>query len=63
MAENNVPSYATAFFYRLSADLSPHLLHQGNCKMASNTSLSAVYTAPQATETFEHVISTTTGTL
>ncbi|KAJ5787007.1 EKC/KEOPS complex subunit Gon7 [Penicillium paradoxum] len=32
--------------------------------MASNTvSLSAVYTAPQATETFEHVISTTTGTL
>jgi hypothetical protein len=29
MAENNVPSYATAFFYRLSADLSPHLLHQG----------------------------------
>ena len=31
--------------------------------MASNTSLSAVYTAPQATETFEHVISTTTSTL
>ncbi|KAF4770917.1 EKC/KEOPS complex subunit Gon7 [Penicillium solitum] len=31
--------------------------------MASNTSLNAVYTAPQSTETFEHVISTTTGTL
>ncbi|OQE36164.1 hypothetical protein PENCOP_c012G01838 [Penicillium coprophilum] len=31
--------------------------------MASNTSLNAVYTAPQATETFEHVFSTTTGTL
>ncbi|KAJ5790224.1 uncharacterized protein N7518_007235 [Penicillium psychrosexuale] len=31
--------------------------------MASNTSLTAVYTAPHATETFEHVISTTTGTL
>ncbi|KOS45992.1 hypothetical protein ACN38_g3084 [Penicillium nordicum] len=31
--------------------------------MASNTSFNAVYTAPQSTETFEHVISTTTGTL
>ncbi|EKV04982.1 EKC/KEOPS complex, subunit Gon7 [Penicillium digitatum] len=31
--------------------------------MTSNTSLNAVYTAPQSTETFEHVISTTTGTL
>ncbi|KAJ5501894.1 EKC/KEOPS complex subunit Gon7 [Penicillium fimorum] len=31
--------------------------------MASNTSLNAVYTAPQSTETFEHVFSTTTGTL
>jgi hypothetical protein len=32
--------------------------------MASNTvSLNAVYTAPQATETFEHVIPATTGTL
>ncbi|KAJ5144225.1 EKC/KEOPS complex subunit Gon7 [Penicillium bovifimosum] len=32
--------------------------------MASNTvSLNAVYTAPQATKTFEHVIPTTTGTL
>ncbi|KAJ5474910.1 EKC/KEOPS complexsubunit Gon7 [Penicillium sp. IBT 31633x] len=32
--------------------------------MASNTiSLNAVYTAPQATKSFEHVIPTTTGTL
>ncbi|KAJ5810797.1 EKC/KEOPS complex subunit Gon7 [Penicillium robsamsonii] len=31
--------------------------------MASNTSLNAVYTTPQSTETFEHVFSTTTGTL